>query len=85
MKRLKRALWMSLVVAVLLPGAFVQGADIDLVALTQETQMMSQTPDEMNLVWWVPEEYWKASIEQTPGMTSTLVEEFLKVIHIPWL
>ena len=81
MSRLKRMLWSSMVVAVLLLGTFVHAADIDLVALTQETQRMSQKPDEMTMVWWVPEEFWTASLAQTPGMTSTQVEEFLKVIR----
>ena len=81
MKRLKRVWWWSLVVVVLLPGAVVRAADIDLMALTQETQRMSQKPDEMAMVWWIPEEFWKASLAQTPRITPTQIEEFLKVVR----
>ena len=31
---------------------------VDLNALIQETQKMSQKADEMTLVWWIPEEFW---------------------------
>jgi len=71
----------SLIAVTLLSAGSAPAADIDLVALTQETQKMSQKPDEMTFVWWIPEEYWAASFAQTPGMTPTQVEEFLKVIR----
>jgi hypothetical protein len=55
--------------------------DLDLQALTQETQRLSQKPDQMTLVWWIPEEFWAASFAQTPSMTGSQAEEFLKVIR----
>ena len=59
----------------------VTAKDVDLQALTQETQKMSQKPNEMTMVWWIPEEFWSASLGQASGMTSSQVEEFLKVIR----
>jgi len=55
--------------------------DIDLQALVQETQKMSHEPGKMTLVWWIPEEFWSASLAQTSPMTASKVEEFLKVIR----
>ena len=81
MKRLRRVIWCSLVIGVLLSGKSVQAAGIDPVALIQETQRMSQKTGEVTMVWWIPEELWAASLAQTPGMTSTQVDEFLKMIR----
>ena len=59
----------------------VDAKDVDLQALTQETQRMSQKSDQVTIVWWIPEEFWSASFAQTPGMTGSQAEEFLKVIR----
>lgn len=76
-------MWCGMVVLVvsLLAGGLAVAKDIDLQALTQETQKMSQKSDEMTLVWWIPEEFWSATFAQTPGMTATEADEFLKVIR----
>lgn len=54
---------------------------VDLVALTQETQKLSQKQQAMTLAWWVPEEFWRASLAQTPAMTAAQTEEMLKVLR----
>lgn len=72
----------ALVLGVALLSACPSGAkDIDLQALTQETQKMSQKSDAMTLLWWIPEEYWSASLSQAPNMTASQVAEFLRVIR----
>jgi hypothetical protein len=81
MKRFKRVMCWSLVVGALLANGFVYAEDIDRAALMRETQRMSHKSDDMTMVWWIPEEYWAASLAQTPGITSTQIEEFLKVIR----
>jgi hypothetical protein len=81
MKRLKQLMWWGLVVAVLLPAGPLLAGDIDLTALIHETQKMSQKPDEMDLVWWIPEEFWIASFAQNKEMTAKQVDEFLKVVR----
>lgn len=71
----------AVMVIVVLFSAVAVAGDVDLAALTQETQMMSQKPDEITLAWWIPEEFWSASLAQTPGMTASQVEDFLKVVR----
>ena len=54
---------------------------INLNTLTQETQKMSERADEMTLIWWIPEEFWRVSFEQDPSITSEQTEEFIKVLR----
>jgi hypothetical protein len=70
-----------LAIGVLMATCPASAKNVDLQALTQETQRLSQKPDEMTMVWWIPEEFWSASLAQAPNMTSSQVEEFLKVIR----
>lgn len=61
--------------------SFAQDRKVDLNALTNETQKMSQSANEMTLIWWVPEEFWRVSFEQDPNMTPSQIETFLKVLR----
>lgn len=61
--------------------SFAQDIKIDISALIQETQRMSQSAKEMTLVWWVPEEFWRVSFERDPNITATQTEEFLKILR----
>jgi hypothetical protein len=61
--------------------AFSQDSQIDLNALIQETQKRSDKPGEMTFIWWIPEEYWQASLAQNPNMTATQIEDFVKVFR----
>ena len=62
-------------------SSFAQDIKVDINALIQETQKMSQSADEMTLIWWIPEDFWRASFEQNPNMTEAQIEEFIKVIR----
>jgi len=82
-KRL-RMISVFIVVFLLCVGVNIGGAQatkIDLNALIQETQKMSQNVDEMTLIWWIPEEYWQASFAQDPTITDAQAEEFIKVLR----
>ncbi|MEJ2236399.1 MAG: hypothetical protein P8X67_21050 [Syntrophobacterales bacterium] len=65
--------WMSVSVA--------QDRKVDINALVQETQKMSDTSGEMTLIWWIPEEFWRASFEQDPNMTAAQTEQFIQVLR----
>ena len=65
----------------LMSFSFAQSFKINLNDLTQETQKMSQSADELTLIWWIPEEYWVVSFKQAPNMTETQIEEFVKVLR----
>ena len=61
--KIGRLKWVIVFVAVcLLCGGMkiglAQESKVDLTALTQETQKISQKADEMTLIWWIPEEFW---------------------------
>jgi hypothetical protein len=58
-----------------------EAAGVDLVALAQETQKISQKTDELTLIWWIPEEFWKASFAQQKQISAEQAEEFLKVMR----
>ena len=62
-------------------GAAAQDQKLDATAIVRETQKFSNEAGEMNLVWWLPEEFWKASAAANPNSTPTQMEMFLKVVH----
>lgn len=61
--------------------AIAQKSKVELNALISETQRMSQTEDQMLIIWWIPEEYWRVSFEQNPIWTGNQIEGFLKVLR----
>ena len=73
------------IVALLIFGwtslSFAQDRKVDINALVQETQKMSQSADEMKMIWWIPEEFWRVSFEQDPNMTAAQAEQFIKVLR----
>jgi len=62
-------------------GATAQDQKIDVTSLVRETQKVSNEPGEMNFVWWLPEEYWKASMAANPNSSPAQVETLIKVVH----
>lgn len=85
--KIGRLKWVIVFVAVcLLCGGMKIGlaqevGKVDLNALTQETQKISQKADEMTLIWWIPEEFWQISFAQDPTATEAQSEEFIKILH----
>ncbi|MHC5057648.1 MAG: hypothetical protein ACYTKD_23500 [Planctomycetota bacterium] len=57
------------------------GEGIKLPALIKETQMQSEDPGKMTLVWWLPEEFWRASMAQNPGVTKQMVQEIVDTVR----
>jgi hypothetical protein len=53
---------------------------INIDVLTSETQKSSPDADKMILVWWIPEEYWQASLSQDPTISAAQLTEFVKVL-----
>ncbi len=44
--------------------AFAQDFKININKLTEETQQLSESPDKMRLVWWIPTDFWEAVFSQ---------------------
>ena len=80
-------LWQAgIIMAVLIlignPASVLAGShEIDINALTQETQKMSQDADDMTFVWWIPEEFWRVSFESEPTISQAETEEFLTTLR----
>jgi hypothetical protein len=53
---------------------------IDLQALIQETQKHSLDPGHMTIVWWMPSEFWRASLAQNPGIRKEQTEAILQIL-----
>ncbi|MBW1792703.1 MAG: hypothetical protein JRJ14_10715 [Deltaproteobacteria bacterium] len=86
-KVMRTALWPAgIMMAVLIlagnPTVGLAGShEIDINALTQETQKMSQEMDDMTFVWWIPEEFWRVSFENEPAISQAETEEFLETLR----
>lgn len=53
---------------------------VNIDALTSETQKSSPQADKMTLVWWIPGEFWQASLGEDPSLTPTQVADFVKIL-----
>ncbi len=62
-------------------NAFAQDGKIDTNALILETQKQSQSVDKVSMIWWIPEEFWRASFEQNPTLNKAQVEAFIKALR----
>lgn len=54
---------------------------IDLNALTQETQKVSKESNQMTMLWWIPEEFWRANFSQNPDITEAQIDEFIGALR----
>lgn len=53
---------------------------IDVDALTNELQVMSGGSGSLDLAWWIPVEFWEATLRQSPDITDGQVEQLLSVL-----
>ncbi len=53
----------------------------DLPALIRETQKMSASPTRLELVWWIPVEYWRVANAGNPAVSEELKAQVEKVLH----
>jgi hypothetical protein len=68
----------------LLPGnASAEPPQVDPVAIARDTQRMDVRGDQLVLVWWIPEDYWRSALPQS-GMSQEHIEEILQALR-PYL
>lgn len=86
-----KSLWSSCllagVLAVLVVGAGSPSSaqsDVDVGAIISETQKEATGSKALGLVWWIPEEVWKAILEEDGGLTPEGIEGILGVLR-PYL
>lgn len=61
--------------------SFAQDRRVNANALIQETQKMILNPDQMTMVWWIPEEFWQVSFEQNPNIEKTQAELYMNYLR----
>lgn len=79
--RVAKVFMVALLFLASMSSSFAQDRKVDINFLIQETQKLEQLPDEMTLIWWIPEDFWRVSFEQNPNITEAQIEEFLRVIR----
>jgi len=53
--------------------------DVDISAMTQDTQVMANA-EGIHLVWWIPPEYWEASLLSDKDMSESDRNAFLTIM-----
>lgn len=56
-------------------------ASIDMQQLTRETQISRQHDGQMNLVWWMPKEFWEASLANNPNVPQRQRDDTIKAVE----
>jgi hypothetical protein len=82
-KRAPRALLILICFGVACLGsleALAQSRKINIDELMADTQRSAPETDKMTLVWWLPEEYWRATLNQDPTVTAAETAELLEVL-----
>jgi len=54
---------------------------VDINELINETQLSTNKPNNMNLIWWIPLEFWEASFANDPSINPSEVEAFIEVLQ----
>lgn len=55
-------------------------AEVSFDRLMSETQRMSDAPDSMAMVWWLPVEFWKMNLSQDPTVAPQAVQEAVQLL-----
>jgi hypothetical protein len=50
-------------------------------AIVKETQISKNETNQLTLVWWLPEEYWKASFASSSSITESQQEKFFQLMR----
>lgn len=75
--------WLCVALAMhgLLLGPLARAQDRpDVAAMIHDTQKMSRSPHQLTLVWWLPEQYWRASMESGKSLSQAQMDQILRII-----
>lgn len=54
---------------------------VDVNALTVETQVMAGGSNQFDLVWWIPVEFWEANLRQGREMTQSQIDQMVGILQ----
>ncbi len=77
----RKTIIIALFILGLISVSIGQKKKINLNALIDETQKQSEASDEMTLIWWIPETFWKVNFEQDGDITPKQAEDFMKTLR----
>jgi hypothetical protein len=75
-------LWVGLTIGSVLAGLSGWAAAeeaMDVQAIVRDTQQLSREAKSLTMVWWMPDEFWEASIRADPAATQSTVDQILTV------
>lgn len=58
---------------------YAQDFKVSVNKLTEETQQLSESPDNLKLVWWIPVEFWKAVFSEDESVPKEQADEIIEV------
>ena len=65
------SLWLS--------PTFAHASDIQ--SLINDTQRIVQKDSTMNLVWWIPVEYWEVSLKEDKTLSEKQIKDFVEALN----
>ena len=80
MKSYKRLVVLASLLCVLSFAAVAQTRKVDIDALITETQKSTTVKDEMTIVWWIPLEFWEATLAGE-NMPKAQIDEVLGILR----
>jgi len=57
-----------------------KNSDVDINLLMNETQLTTNDPDMVNLIWWIPKEYWEIAFSEDPTITENQIGEMMQIM-----
>lgn len=79
---MKKLLYLFIIAMVALTGnVSAQDFKVSINKLTAETQQLSESPDNLKLVWWIPIEFWEAVFAQDENMPKDQADQILHVFQ----
>ena len=48
--------------------------------MLHDTQRIAQGPEQLTLVWWIPSDFWRASMAQNPNLTGEQIDHLVQLL-----
>ena len=62
-------------------SASAQDQKLDVMEIARDTQRLSTEGGELNVIWWLPEEFWTTSIAANANVKPAQIQMFTKFVH----